>query len=523
MKLSTWDALGYYLYLPSHFIYHDDYDLRWKDSIDRRYQLSGGEFYQASKQRNGHYVFKYMKGVSHLQMPFFLVAHAITKHSSYPADGFSFYYQLAIAVAAIVYALIGLILLQRFLLHYFDDRTTGITLLLLVLSSNALQYFSVDSGMSHVYIFPLYAAILLLSKRWQEKANTWNTLGLGLVFGTAVICRPTEAVMLFIPLLWNAETMGDLKKNIISVKWKHMVLFILSIFLAILPQLLYWKESSGSWIWDVGSKWDFLSPHVRVLFGWEKGWFIYTPVALFMIAGLFFLKPFPFNRSVWVFTLLNIYIIISWHIWRYGASYSCRALVESYPVMAIPLAAFVQHAQCSFLRWPFYGLSVFLIIVNLFQIKQYNEGILHYDEMNSAYYKAIYLNPHPSPLQMSLLDYPEQPVFKENELALSTTRFGNRKSYLSGDTIFNGLSSSSFVKLNFELRYNDKSWSSFYQVSDKDHVWTFRLEKPLAKPNTWITYEVILPLSKYKPYFITLHGQTDLVCEIRNGRAIQLK
>lgn len=31
---------------------------------------------------------------------------------------------------------------------------------------------------------------------------------------------------------------------------------------------------------------------------------------------------------------------------------------------------------------------------SLFAIKHYNDGILHYDRMDFAYYKAIYLHPH---------------------------------------------------------------------------------------------------------------------------------
>jgi hypothetical protein len=51
-------------------------------------------------------------------------------------------------------------------------------------------------------------------------------------------------------------------------------------------------------------------------------------------------------------------------------------------------------------HWPPVGstfsfpLCVYLLAVNLFQIKQYNNGILHYDRMNFAYYRAIYLNPN---------------------------------------------------------------------------------------------------------------------------------
>jgi hypothetical protein len=178
-------------------------------------------------------------------------------------------------------------------------------------------------------------------------------------------------------------------------------------FLGILPQLLYWKAVTGSYVFDVGSKWVFLNPWWRVLIGWEKGWFIYTPVALLFVAGLFFIRPFPFRKAVITFCLLNIWIIISWDEWQYGASYSTRALVQSYPVFALPLAALVERIHQYKWRPVLWLIGAYLVGVNLFQIVQYNTSVLHYNDMNRHYYSRIYLNPQPSPLDMSLLDTQE--------------------------------------------------------------------------------------------------------------------
>ena len=110
---------------------------------------------------------------------------------------------------------------------------------------------------------------------------------------------------------------------------------------------------------------------------------------------------------VLTYCLLTIYVVIAWHIWRYGGSYSCRALVQSYPVFSFPLACVVERFFQSRLRFLWLLLAAYLIVVNLFQITQYNRAILHYDDMNRNYYRAIYLNPHPAALDMSLLDTDE--------------------------------------------------------------------------------------------------------------------
>lgn len=74
VKQTTWDSFGYYMYLPAIFIYHDVTELSWLNSIDQKYDLIGGELYQARKQANGKYFFKYLGGIAVLQSPFFYCA-----------------------------------------------------------------------------------------------------------------------------------------------------------------------------------------------------------------------------------------------------------------------------------------------------------------------------------------------------------------------------------------------------------------------------------------------------------------
>jgi hypothetical protein len=415
LVVTTWDALGYYMYLPAVFIYNDVKELKWFPEIDKKYNVSGGWVYQANKCKNGNYVFKYLGGVSIMQFPFFLLGHGIAKIGHYEQDGFSPPYQYSIAFAVVFYCMLAIFLLRKILLLYFSDLITAITLLLLLLASNFIQYVSVDGAMSHGYIFGLYVLILYVTIKWHQQPKVlWALLG-GSIIGLATISRPTEAIMIFIPLLWNTYTKesSKIKWDLVKNNKKQFVYFLLFGFIAVLPQLVYWKITTGTFVFDVGSKWEFLTPHFQVLFGWEKGWFIYTPVAVLFIAGLFFIKQFPFRKSVITFCLLNIYIIIAWHDWRYGASYSCRALVQSYPVFAFPLAALIEKINFQKWRSLFYITGLYLIAVNLFQIKQYNTTVLHYDDMNRKYYGSIYLNADPTPLDMSLLDTDER-LYDEN-------------------------------------------------------------------------------------------------------------
>tara|TARA_R110002072_G_scaffold302097_2_gene483831 strand:- start:16245 stop:17975 length:1731 start_codon:yes stop_codon:yes gene_type:complete len=422
IKVTTWDAFGYYMYLPGTFIYNDVTELNWLDKIEREYQVTGGFLYQANQQENGKYVFKYLGGVAVMQTPFFLLGHSIALNTEYKADGFSPPYQYSIAFGAIFYCFLGLLLLRRVLLNYFEDKIVALTILVLALATNLIQYVAIDGGQSHAYIFPLYALLLLATMRWHEKPSFgWAAL-IGLSIGLATICRPTEAIMIFIPILWGMQN-KELRKEKWALVKNHKSMVLTTILLGILgvaPQLIYWKIATGSFVYDVGSKWFFLNPWFRVLFGFENGWFIYTPITILFVFGFFFLKPFPFKKSVIVFCLLNIWIIIAWSDWQYGATYSTRALVQSYPVFALAFAAIIFHIEKTKWKYLFYAASAYLIFVNLFQIGQYNTTTLHYRDMNRLYYGAIYLDANPTPLDMSLLDTDEK-------LPLSTLSVSNDK------------------------------------------------------------------------------------------------
>ncbi|MBL7946285.1 MAG: glycosyltransferase family 39 protein [Flavobacteriales bacterium] len=410
MKVTQWDALGYYQYLPAVLIYGDIERQAWLEGVDSVYQLSGGSIYQVTELPNGNRATKYFCGLSLLQAPFFAVGHVAAGASGARQDGFSWPYQWAIGLSPLFYVLVSLLLLRTMLLRYFSDVVVAVTVILLVLATNAIQYISVDNTQTHGYLFALYAAQLYFTQRWHERPSAWYALAIGGLIGLATVSRPTEALMLFIPLLWNTHEKEASREKwaLVRAHLPHVAVAAFASFIAFFPQLLYWKVVTGSWVYDVGSKWDFLNPHWRVLVGGEKGWFIYTPITIFLVLGLFFMRKQPWRKSVLVFTLLNTWVIIAWHDWHYGGSYSSRALVQGYPVLALPFSALLERSFTSRWRWPALALCSYLLMVNLFQIKQYNNTVIHYDRMNFEAYWAVYLDADPTEADRALLDPPRR-------------------------------------------------------------------------------------------------------------------
>jgi len=502
LNVLTWDAFGYYLYLPGQFIYNDLNKMEWVGEIKEKYQTTG-PVYQISTLPNGNVAIKYLAGIAILYSPFFFAGHLIAGWFSFPQDGFSAPYQFFICIAALFYAFLGLWVLRKVLLRYFADNVTALTLLLMALSTNYPQYVSVDSGMTHGFIFALYPLLLVATIRWHQQPTFIKALLIGAIIGLGVVSRPTEGVMLFIPLFYGTQNSISKKEKwtLVRQNRSHIIAAFIGGFVAILPQLIYWKIVSGHWIYDVGSKWSFLQPHWQVLFGWEKGWFIYTPVVVLMVLGIFFFRKNPFYHAVVTFFLLNLWIVMAWSDWRYGASYSCRALVQSYAVMALPMAMVIQKVLTDRLKYIVWSVGIFLIGLNIFQIWQYNKGILHYNDMNRRYYQAIFMNPNPTPLQMSLLDTKEY-LGNNNSMEIK------QEIKVDSQFMINVVSKPKVILYESEL-------NKIVDLKSEDDRWLLISAKVLS---AWGAYET--KLSTRLDYG-TESKQTD--CRMQNGLSVNME
>ena len=121
----SWDAFGYYLYLPAIFVYHDAKHLAFADSIMNKYHPSP-DLQQVFKCDNGNYVDKYAIGQAVQEFPSFMMAHLLAKPLGFDADGFSLPYEFAIQLGQLIMALLGLWMLRKILLIYFADKVVSV-------------------------------------------------------------------------------------------------------------------------------------------------------------------------------------------------------------------------------------------------------------------------------------------------------------------------------------------------------------------------------------------------------------
>ncbi len=396
-NLLGWDEAGYYVYLPGAFIYHDIDQFRFAHQIVHSYYYDDSVVFYTGDGPPGHKLNKYPLGTSLSEMPFFLLAHwyCNAHPKEFPPDGYSTPYMAAVIFSAIFWVFSGLFILRKFLLRYFSETATALTLLLLAFGTNLYFYTFFSVGMSHPFSFALFCFLLYETERWHSRKRVINAILAGLIMGFITITRPTNIVIAMIPICWSFANgkIGDglafYRKQIPAI-----ALSLVCFFSILMLQLSYWKYVTGHWICYSyqNEGFDFGSPHIwDGLFSYRKGWFLYTPVALVGTIGILALalKQKKLATLVLAYLVVNIYIVFSWQTWFYGGSFGCRALIEAIAILAIPLAALIEwifSGKKLLVNIPVLLVFSFLIALNVFQSYQLYQNVTLWDGTNKAYY-----------------------------------------------------------------------------------------------------------------------------------------
>ncbi len=418
----SWDIYGYWLYLPS-FFYDDLGKLNNYDYIHNTYHPGSDTKDQAFVQpETGLYVMNYPCGMAIIELPAFAAGHVSAKALGYKTDGFTKPYQIALTWWCVIVACFGIWMLRRLLLRYFDDWLVALVLGIVCLATNYLNFVAF-SPMTHAFLFTIYACIIYLTDLyWADTRKTGYIIAIGLLSGLATITRPTEIICALIPLLWGVRDMRTLQERIrfLLGNVRVPVLFVLAAFVAALPQLLYWHHYAGHWLFfsyhGDDKTFSFRHPHViNVLFSYKKGWFMYTPVMILSMLGFYQLYR-SYRQLFWAaasFTVLNIYLISAWDCWWYGGSFSMRPMIDSYPLLMFPMAAFLDDTLRR--RWWRYMVVAFLAFclwLNILMTYQSNGsfkyGMMDGDNTSRAYYWRIFGKTNTTLKDKKLLDTDEE-------------------------------------------------------------------------------------------------------------------
>lgn len=238
----------------------------------------------------------------------------------------------------------------------------------------------------------------------------------------SALIRPTEVLIGMIPIgfLMNRWAVQRFNIQTILKDWKAVLVGAITFVLFLLPILLYWKFATGNWVAytyeEEGFYFDRPWQIWLGLFGFRKGWFIYTPLLFLSAWGMYYLwndeRMNHFRAAFWWYMPVNLFIVLSWYGWWYGGCFGLRALIPALGLMAIPLASLLEHFKDSGRKSLIIsGFGVALSFLNVFQSFQYQRQILHMDAMTWRSYLYIWgeweLSPPEKEHLKTLLDYPD--------------------------------------------------------------------------------------------------------------------
>lgn len=399
----SWDVFGYYLPLQATFIEGDMWldDRSWVEELNTKHQVSG-TLYQISTTPENEPMYFFFFGMSIMYSVFFFAGHFLAGILGYPQDGLSDPYSYALVIGCIFYTIVGLYYLRKILLRFFSDYLVTVLLFICVLGTNFAHHMTIKN-LETVNILFMFAAIVLWNTiRWHEDHKLKNMLAIGISIVLMGLIKPSEVLIILLPFLWGVCSKEDVKERL-SILWNYKSQILITIVVALLiasPQIIYWYVKTGMFFYDSyknpGVGLDLTHPHLyESLFGYRKGWLVYTPIMIFALLG--FIVIFKEQRKLFLGLfipfIVAFYIIASWTEYWYGASFSNRPIIAQYPVLLIAMGFFFHwiSKQKKMIKISVVLIAAFFVFLNQFQWWQLRNYILDGTRMTKAYYWATFL------------------------------------------------------------------------------------------------------------------------------------
>ncbi|MFK5970280.1 MAG: hypothetical protein QM487_09210 [Candidatus Marithrix sp.] len=408
---------SYYGYLPAAFIY-DDIGLEFtRDNMELRRK------FWRTETPIGKFVLRTSGGMAMLFLPFFIAAHSVAELVGYEADGYTLPYRLALVISSMFYLMLGAIFLRKFLLKYFSKPVVAITILATILATNLMWYVTFEAAMSHTYSFALISIFIFVIDNWYSKQSLRNTIFIGLLVGIISLIRPVNIIIVILLILWKVTTWEGIKTRIVFLinKWPLIILMIVMFTIVWMPQFIYWKYVSGSFLYYSYPKnqgFFFSNPQLfNTILSWRKGFFIYTPVMIFAVmgVGLLYKNKKEFFWPVVVYILFAWYITSCWWSWWYGGSLGLRPFIDSYGVLAIGLATFLTWLSSSsnFKKTIFITLFILTAALGGWHTAKYRGGSIHWVAMTKEAYFESFWDKRPTGKWHEKIRYPDSKLAKE--------------------------------------------------------------------------------------------------------------
>jgi len=514
-RLYHGDSNGYYLHVVSFFVNQDvgDYDKTLTSLLETNptsFDPRTDKFGIRLTEKGRMYI-KYTVGVSVMETPFFLLAHAYAKLSgTYPADGWSLPYIFCVNLSVIFYVIIGFYLLIPILLKYFPKRPVIFAVLSVALATN-LFFQATYITMAHGFLFFDFCLLIFLTDRFYEQPDWKKATMIGATIGLITLTRVPEVVGALVPVLWGIYNWETLKNRVtfFQKNFSYLLMAAVAFFAVFSLQFAYWYYVSGKLVFNPyqGETFNFLKPDIyNGWFNFANGWLIYTPIMAFSLIGWLFLRKYApaVQLAVLSFVGLNAWIHYSYYVWNYFPGLGSRPMVETYALLSFGLAAFYLFCyNRKWLRWLPIAILLFFTWLNLFQTWQMRKGVIWTERSNKAFYWATFGTMQPTIESMRAYDSREFQPDTSNLVRLKNIAFENFE-----DSTRFSVASDVQVSGQFSLFQPVEFVTLMDKVKFSDYA---------IQPENWI-YVSVQGYKKKEHHEWTRDKLEDLVVEIKNEK-----
>jgi hypothetical protein len=361
------DGRGYYVYLPALAVDGNlDFSRQIRDHWDVDFQPGLLE----DRTELGYVRNKYPIGLALTLAPFFLAAHfialllfALTGSAWFQPDGYSPLYQLTTLTGVLALGWLTFVMIDRLLVRSFrvSGAAAGAGVVVYWLGTHCAYYWFREPFMVHVVsLFWITACMTLVAAMRDDAAascvSTWRFVGLAFAFAMALVCRPTNVVLLPF-LVYLAIKM--IRAGLVLPLLRRLPLAVVGL-LPLLAQLTVWKIMTGHWLsysyGDEGFSWA--EPKLwQTLFSSRHGLFFWSPLLALSVAGLGQrLLQRGGGRGPLLVCLLVAFGLLwycnsAWHCWWFGDSFGGRAFLELSCVFVLGLAFAFERVRRLRQRW----------------------------------------------------------------------------------------------------------------------------------------------------------------------------
>lgn len=389
------DGKGYYSYLPAIFIYQD-LQFGFFGKMDSIYFEGRHQDYRNSYK--GKVVDKYYCGTAVMLVPFFFVGHAMTLIAGEPTDGYSKFYALSVNLGAIFYLLTTLYFLSKLLrLYEVPDKIIAFALFVFTFGTNIYYYEMVEPSMSHIYSLFFVTIFVYYAKLWFTEPKDKYLLLLSASLGMVALIRPVNVLIVaalpFIAGSWPVLLKG--LKDIFRNKILVVVCVVIMIAICSIQLILYKIQTGDFFVFSYSTeRFIWSDPKMfKLLFGYRKGLFVYTPLLFISLVGLIWVykqSKFQFY-SFLVFFVLLTYVLSSWWCWWYGGGFGMRAFLEFYSLFVILFGMAFKLFNTRYVSIAYITLACLLLIVCQIQTYQARYYYIHPGEMSKEQYWRVFL------------------------------------------------------------------------------------------------------------------------------------